>query len=71
MADVFATAMISGKLCSGAGIVMQSDPEVRMVQFMCVSMIAALIAGCNGKLCNSCVDTITGLWSDWADHMFG
>ena len=30
-----------------------------------------LIAGCTGELCNSCVDTITGLWSDWADHMFG
>ena len=41
LADVLATAMISGKLGSGAGIVLPSDPEVRLVQFMCVSMIVA------------------------------
>ena len=41
LADVLATAMISGKLGSGAGIVLPSDPEVRLVQFMRVSMIVA------------------------------
>ena len=41
LADVLATAMISGKLGSGAGIVLPSDPEVGLVQFMCVSMIVA------------------------------
>ena len=48
-ADVFVTAMISGKLGSGAGIVLPSDLVVRRVQFIVVSL---LVAGLHGVMVN-------------------